>query len=158
MGYQIRLDLVNQNGEIWCNSRLQWFCCILISFFYICNMFIMILIMIMMMFYISLYLKKTILTEQNVNNMFTGGYDGNTFLDSVECYDPEKDTWAEVTHMTSGRSGVGVAVTMEPCQKELPQCQKSDRESGASSPAYQSNSGFSSHHNQGHGGPYGKTT
>lgn len=48
----------------------------------------------------------------------TGGYDGNTFLDSVECYDPETDTWAEVTRMTSGRSGVGVAVTMEPCQKD----------------------------------------
>lgn len=59
----------------------------------------------------------------------TGGYDGNTFLDSVECYDPETDTWTEVTSMTSGRSGVGVAVTMEPCQKDcqkgcLKECQK----------------------------------
>ena len=53
-----------------------------------------------------------------------GGYDGNTFLDSVECYDPENDTWAEVTKMTSGRSGVGVAVTMEPCQKQLSPCQQ----------------------------------
>lgn len=91
--------------------------------------------------------------------MFTGGYDGNTFLDSVESYDPEKDTWSEVTHMTSGRSGVGVAVTMEPCQKELPQCQKCERENGASSPTHQSvNCGFSSHHNQQHGGPFGKGT
>lgn len=56
--------------------------------------------------------------------VFTGGYDGTTFLDSVECYDPETDTWSEVTHMTSGRSGVGVAVTMEPCQKGLSQCQQ----------------------------------
>lgn len=59
----------------------------------------------------------------------TGGYDGNTFLDSVECYDPETDAWTEVTRMTSGRSGIGVAVTMEPCQKncqtECPKdCQK----------------------------------
>lgn len=54
-----------------------------------------------------------------------GGYDGNTFLDSVECYDPDTDAWSEVTNMTSGRSGVGVAVTMEPCQKGLSPCQKS---------------------------------
>lgn len=90
--------------------------------------------------------------------MFPGGYDGNTFLDSVECYDPEKDTWAEVTHMTSGRSGVGVAVTMEPCQKDLPQCQTPERENGAASPAYQSsaNCNFSTHHNQRQGGHFGK--
>lgn len=50
-----------------------------------------------------------------------GGYDGHTFLDSVECYDPDTDTWSEVTHMTSGRSGVGVAVTMEPCRKQIDQ-------------------------------------
>lgn len=50
-----------------------------------------------------------------------GGYDGHTFLDSVECYDPDTDTWNEVTRMTSGRSGVGVAVTMEPCQKQIDQ-------------------------------------
>uniref|UniRef100_A0A8C8SGB1 Kelch like ECH associated protein 1 n=1 Tax=Pelusios castaneus TaxID=367368 RepID=A0A8C8SGB1_9SAUR len=48
-----------------------------------------------------------------------GGYDGHTFLDSVECYDPATDTWTEVTHMTSGRSGVGVAITMEPCRKQI---------------------------------------
>lgn len=87
----------------------------------------------------------------------TGGYDGNTFLDSVECYDPEKDTWAEVTRITSGRSGVGVAVTMEPCQKDLSQCQKTDRENGAAPPAHQStNHGFTSHHNQQHSGSFGK--
>lgn len=50
-----------------------------------------------------------------------GGYDGHTFLDSVECYDPDSDTWSEVTRMTSGRSGVGVAVTMEPCRKQIDQ-------------------------------------
>lgn len=89
--------------------------------------------------------------------MSIGGYDGSTFLDSVECYDPEKDTWAEVTRMTSGRSGVGVAVTMEPCQKDLPQCQISERHNGAASPACQStNSCCSSHQDQQHGGPFGK--
>lgn len=69
--------------------------------------------------------------------MLTGGYDGSTFLDSVECYDPEQDTWSEVTHMTSGRSGVGVAVTMEPCQKDLLQCQACDggRTSGKADPS-----------------------
>ncbi|TKS68025.1 Kelch-like ECH-associated protein 1 [Collichthys lucidus] len=81
------------------------------------------------------------------------GYDGNTFLDSVECYDPDKDTWAEVTHMTSGRSGVGVAVTMEPCQKDLPQCPTPERENGAASSA---NCNFSTHHNQRQGGHFGK--
>ena len=50
-----------------------------------------------------------------------GGYDGHTFLDSVECYDPDTDTWSEVTCMTSGRSGVGVAVTMEPRRKQIDQ-------------------------------------
>lgn len=73
--------------------------------------------------------------------MLTGGYDGSTFLDSVECYDPEQDAWSEVTHMTSGRSGVGVAVTMEPCQKDLPQCHACDGEKG-----------------QWHGGPFSKST
>jgi len=89
--------------------------------------------------------------------VFTGGYDGDTFLDSVECYDPEKDTWSEVTHMMSGRSGVGVAVTMEPCQKELPPSQKSERESGASSPGYQSaSSSFSTYSGHRQDGPFGK--
>lgn len=64
-----------------------------------------------------------------------GGYDGSTFLDSVECYDPEKDTWSEVTRMTSGRSGVGVAVTMEPCQKDLAQCPQSEGENVAAAAA-----------------------
>lgn len=50
-----------------------------------------------------------------------GGYDGQTFLDSVECYDSTTDTWTEVTCMTSGRSGVGVAITMEPCCKQTEQ-------------------------------------
>lgn len=50
---------------------------------------------------------------------------------SVECYDPATDAWAEMTHMTSGRSGVGVAITMEPCWKQMDKncdCQSSKRE------------------------------
>ena len=46
-----------------------------------------------------------------------GGYDGNDFLSSVECYDPNREEWKEVTTMTCGRSGHGVAVSMEPCLK-----------------------------------------
>ena len=46
-----------------------------------------------------------------------GGYDGNDFLASVEAYDPEKDEWKELTSMSCGRSGHGVAVSMEPCLK-----------------------------------------
>lgn len=49
--------------------------------------------------------------------LFLGGYDGYTFLDSVECYDSDVDVWSEVIRMTSGRSGVGVAVIMESCRK-----------------------------------------
>lgn len=89
--------------------------------------------------------------------MFAGGYDGSTFLDSVECYDPEKDTWSEVTRMTSGRSGVGVAVTMEPCQKDLPQCPQSEGENVVVSPAYQAaNCSFEPHHSRQHGEPFSK--
>lgn len=84
--------------------------------------------------------------------MFTGGYDGNTFLDSVECYDPEEDTWSEVTHMTSGRSGVGVAVTMEPCQKDLHQSQMFERECQSAT------SGSGCQHNLQHSGAVGKGT
>ena len=46
--------------------------------------------------------------------VFSGGYDGNDFLSTVECYDPDKDEWTDVTYMTCGRSGHGVAVGAEP--------------------------------------------
>ncbi|XP_077048477.1 kelch-like ECH-associated protein 1 isoform X2 [Agelaius phoeniceus] len=50
-----------------------------------------------------------------------GGYDGHSFLDSMECYDPAGDAWTAVTPpMPSGRSGLGVAVTMEPCHAQEP--------------------------------------
>uniref|UniRef100_UPI00358FDFB5 kelch-like ECH-associated protein 1 n=1 Tax=Myxine glutinosa TaxID=7769 RepID=UPI00358FDFB5 len=44
-----------------------------------------------------------------------GGYDGQTFLPSMERYDPVADRWEEVATMATGRSGAGLAVTMEPC-------------------------------------------
>ena len=46
--------------------------------------------------------------------LFVGGYDGNDFLSTVECYNPDKDEWLDVTYMTCGRSGHGVAVGAEP--------------------------------------------
>lgn len=49
----------------------------------------------------------------------TGGYDGNDFLSSVECYDIEKDRWTECTSMSCGRSGHGAATAVEPCIKWL---------------------------------------
>ena len=44
----------------------------------------------------------------------TGGYDGNNFLSSVECYDISEDRWNEEGNMACGRSGHGVAVSSEP--------------------------------------------
>lgn len=36
-----------------------------------------------------------------------GGYDGNSRLNTVECYHPEKDSWTEVASMNTNRSGAG---------------------------------------------------
>ncbi|XP_040273579.1 kelch-like ECH-associated protein 1A isoform X2 [Bufo bufo] len=44
-----------------------------------------------------------------------GGFNAEGFLSSVECYCPESNTWSEVAEMPIGCSGMGVAVTMEPC-------------------------------------------
>lgn len=40
---------------------------------------------------------------------FSGGFDDNSPLDSVECYDPDTNTWGMVPNMTSCRGGVGSA-------------------------------------------------
>ena len=40
---------------------------------------------------------------------FSGGFDDNLPLDSVECYDPKLNTWTMVSSMTCKRGGVGVA-------------------------------------------------
>ena len=39
----------------------------------------------------------------------SGGFDDNSPLDSVECYDPDTNTWTMVPSMTSCRGGVGSA-------------------------------------------------
>jgi len=44
----------------------------------------------------------------------TGGYDGNNFLSSIECYNVSEDQWMEEGSMACGRSGHGVAVCAEP--------------------------------------------
>ncbi|KAM8962134.1 kelch-like ECH-associated protein 1A [Pelodytes ibericus] len=48
-----------------------------------------------------------------------GGYNAEGFLSSVECYCPESNEWTEVTEMPVGCSGMGVAVTMEPCPNSI---------------------------------------
>ena len=66
-----------------------------------------------------LQLLKHVVVQILIYNIFiltiSGGYDGNNFLSTVECYDAETDEWNEVTNMTCGRSGHGVAVGAEPC-------------------------------------------
>ena len=41
--------------------------------------------------------------------LFTGGFDDNSPLDSVEKYDPLSNTWKMVSKMSCPRGGVGVA-------------------------------------------------
>ncbi|KAG9343425.1 hypothetical protein JZ751_013589 [Albula glossodonta] len=48
-----------------------------------------------------------------------GGFNQSGFLSSVEFYCPEGNEWTYVTDMPMGRSGMGVAVTMEPCPGNL---------------------------------------
>uniref|UniRef100_A0A668AIH5 Kelch-like ECH-associated protein 1a n=1 Tax=Myripristis murdjan TaxID=586833 RepID=A0A668AIH5_9TELE len=57
-----------------------------------------------------------------------GGFNQNGFLSSVECYCPETNEWTYVTDMPVGRSGMGVAVTMEPCPGNLPEQEEEDDE------------------------------
>lgn len=40
-----------------------------------------------------------------------GGYDGASrqCLSTVECYDPEKDSWCSVAEMSARRSGAGIS-------------------------------------------------
>lgn len=47
-------------------------------------------------------------------------------MSSVECYCPERNEWTYVSDMSLGRSGMGVAVTMEPCPASLPPQQDDD--------------------------------
>uniref|UniRef100_A0A8C5PAW0 BTB domain-containing protein n=1 Tax=Leptobrachium leishanense TaxID=445787 RepID=A0A8C5PAW0_9ANUR len=59
------------------------------------------------------------LTVYQGNIYAIGGYNTEGFLSSVECYCPETNEWSEVTEMPLGCSGMGVAVTMEPCPKTV---------------------------------------
>ncbi|XP_075061432.1 kelch-like ECH-associated protein 1A isoform X2 [Mixophyes fleayi] len=54
-----------------------------------------------------------------------GGFNADGFLSSVECYCPESNEWIEVTEMPAGCSGMGVAVTMEPCPNSVEDCEES---------------------------------
>jgi len=41
--------------------------------------------------------------------LILGGFDDNSPLDSVECFDPDANIWTMVPNMTSCRGGVGSA-------------------------------------------------
>ena len=45
-----------------------------------------------------------------VTPYFAGGYGGNMFVPAIESYDPETNTWTEVSQMQTGKSGQGVTV------------------------------------------------
>lgn len=52
-----------------------------------------------------------------------GGFDGNSFLNIVEVYDPSQDKWEESTALTSGRSGHASAVIYQPsCANQYMEC------------------------------------
>lgn len=44
-----------------------------------------------------------------MNFFISGGFDDNSPLDSVECFDPDTNNWTMVPNMTSCRGGVGSA-------------------------------------------------
>lgn len=50
-----------------------------------------------------------------------GGFNQSGYLASIECYCLEGNVWNRVTDMPVGRSGMGIAVTMEPCPGSLPE-------------------------------------
>jgi kelch-like protein 8 len=53
-----------------------------------------------------------------INYFISGGFDDNSPLDSVECFDPDANLWTMVPNMTSCRGGVGSATL----GKEFPFC------------------------------------
>lgn len=58
----------------------------------------------------------------------TGGFNQEGFLSSVECYSPESDEWTQLADMPLRRSGMGVAVTMEPCPGNLDEWEEQEEE------------------------------
>ncbi|KAM4625831.1 kelch-like ECH-associated protein 1A [Polymixia lowei] len=64
-----------------------------------------------------------------------GGFNQNGFLSSVECYCPDTNEWTHITDMSAGRSGtpvgrsgMGIAVTMEPCPGNLLEQEEEEQE------------------------------
>jgi hypothetical protein len=49
-----------------------------------------------------------------------GGFDGTVYLDTVECYDAESDSWSVNGELTSGRAGAGVVVMKDFFFKDFP--------------------------------------
>lgn len=49
-----------------------------------------------------------------------GGYDGNSSLNSVECYDPEMNQWKFVASMSTLRSAAGVTTLNGECKVKFP--------------------------------------
>ena len=48
-----------------------------------------------------------------------GGFNGDMYLDSVECFDPESSEWCMVSGLSCGRAGAGVVVMDFPMEKLL---------------------------------------
>lgn len=45
---------------------------------------------------------------QGFGSSLTGGFDDNSPLDSVECFNPVESVWTMITKMSCPRGGVGV--------------------------------------------------
>lgn len=58
---------------------------------------------------------ENIKNDIHVRFFCLGGYDGTTFLNIVEIYDPALDQWIQGVPMTSGRSGHASAVSYYQC-------------------------------------------
>lgn len=54
-------------------------------------------------------------------SLISGGYNGNSFLNIVEIYDPAKDQWELGVPMSSGRSGHASAVSYQQCPSHYDQ-------------------------------------
>ncbi|XP_059908815.1 kelch-like ECH-associated protein 1A [Gadus macrocephalus] len=57
-----------------------------------------------------------------------GGFNQTGFLSSVEVFCPDTNTWTGLSDMPFGRSGMGIAVTMEPCPGNLPEEEEEEEE------------------------------
>jgi Kelch motif. len=64
--------------------------------------------------------------------LYPGGYDGQSFLNIVEVYDPERDLWEEGHPLTNGRSGHACAVSYHQC---VIHCENHDHSIGMDNPS-----------------------